>query len=475
MKEWQDMMDDPRKEVGDRYFNYLEPLFNKAMEGRPRAIEVSDSIMPSKRAVEERTKLDKALADKAQADADYITAKRAGEQVAAKAAFERGNTIQEQLDTMAKDSAPHIRATLDARKAQEEALTSIEESLDRVRRGETLGQDKMATGTAKTLADRAEKARGDYIAAALLEAAVTRRAQAKPAITTDEAVKAASELHDALTEWVTRAQAAPRRESLTEVITQPAQMRGTEVVRGAETEMRDLRPLEQRRFGAYDKAVQVVKEQLEQIRENLGNPTITPTRVEGLRMQFASTEAKKVAEAKGETATTVAGELRRRTEFVRNLMAKKPLSPLVKDTRDALNRAADVMDSGKASRNLLDAVEYVATNLAEGRRVLPQDVRAINEALQVGQQVAASVEGAPKQGQLDLLFEAPVRRSVLLRLTLASSVRLPETSSTPHPCAKPVPHLTAPKNSKPWRRNKAPRKPRSMPNVVSNASLIWRA
>ena len=407
MKEWQDMMDDPRKEVGDRYFNYLEPLFNKAVEGRPRAIEVSDLVMPSKRAAEERSKLDKALADKAQADADYITAKRAGEQVAAKAAFERGNTVQEQLDTMAKDSAPHVRATLDARKAQEEALTSIEESLDRVRRGETLGQDKMATGTAKTLADRADKARGDYISAALLEAAIARRAQAKPAITTDEAVKAASELHDALTEWVTRAQAAPRRESLTEVITQPAQMRGTEVVRGAETEMRDLRPLEQRRFGAYDKAVQVVKEQLEQIRENLGNPTITPTRVEGLKMQFASTEAKKVAEAKGETATTVAGELRRRTEFVRNLMAKKPLSPLVKDTRDALNRAADVMDSGKASRNLLDAVEYVATNLAEGRRVLPQDVRAINEALQVGQQVAASVEGAPKQGQLDLSFEAP--------------------------------------------------------------------
>jgi hypothetical protein len=407
MKEWQDMMDDPRKEVGDRYFDYLEPLFNKAIEGKPRAIEVNNLVMPSKRATEERARLDKALADKAQADADYITAKRAGEQVAAKAAFERGNTIQEQIDTMAKDSAPHVRATLDARKAQEEALTSIEESLDRVRRGETLGQDKMATGTAKTLAERAEKARGEYITSALIEAAITRRAQAKPAITTDEAVKAASELHDALTEWVTRAQAAPRRESLTEVVTQPAQMRGTQVVRGAETEMRDLRPLEQRRFGAYDKAVQVIKEQLEQIRENLGNPTITPTRVEGLKMQFASTEAKKVAEAKGETATTVAGELRRRTEFVRNLMAKKPLSPLVKDTRDALNRAADVMDSGKASRTLLDAVEYVATNLAEGRRVLPQDVRAINEALQVGQQVAASVEGAPKQGQLDLSFEAP--------------------------------------------------------------------
>lgn len=407
MKEWQDMMDDPRKEVGDRYFEYLDPLFNKAVEGRPRAIEVSNVVMPSKRAAEEKAKLNQALADKAQADADYITAKRAGEQAAAKAAFERGNTVQEQIDTMAKDAAPHVRATLDARKAQEEALNRIEESLDRVRRGETLGQDKMATGTAKTLAERAEKARGDYIAAALLEAAIARRAQAKPAITTDEAVKTASELHDALTEWVTRAQAAPRRESLTEVVTQPAQMRGTQVVRGAETEMRDLRPLEQRRFGAYDKAVQVVKEQLEQIRENLGNPTVTPTRVEGLKMQFASTEAKKVAEAKGETATTLAGELRRRTEFVRDLMSKKPLSPLVKDTRDALNRAADVMDSGKASKNLLDAVEYVATNLAEGRRVMPQDVRAINDALKLSQEVAASVEGAPKQGQLDLTFEAP--------------------------------------------------------------------
>ncbi len=41
---------------------------------------------------------------------------------------------------------------------------------------------------------------------------------------------------------------------LEERVVQPAQMRGTEVVRGAETDLVDPRPLEERRFGAYREA-----------------------------------------------------------------------------------------------------------------------------------------------------------------------------------------------------------------------------
>lgn len=387
------------RRTGETDFSYLDPMFEKALGGKQPVIKVNEAILPSDKASEDIGKLDKLLAEKEKADQDYVTAKRSNEQAAASAAFGRGNLALDQVNALAKDGPVHVQETIAARRAQQDALTRIEDELDKIRTGNFLGKEKgeTASGTMQTAVARAERARADYITAALQEAAIARRAQGRPAMTIDEATKAASELHTALSEWVNRVQALPRREALTEVVTKPAIVRGAETLLGAETEMRDLRPLEERRFGAYHPAVAVIKEQLDTLRSQLANPPRAPQRVETgpLKRQFAAEEARKTAEEKGETATTLAGELRRRTEFVRNKMSK--MGAMRPAARDALNAAADVMDAGKATREILDTVEPVVDAIVAGRQVTQKDVRAINEALAATRPTAEEQRAAGQQ------------------------------------------------------------------------------
>jgi len=392
------------RRTGETDFSYLDPMFEKALGGGQPVIKVNEAIKPSDKASEDIGKLDKLLAEKEKADQDYVTAKRSNEQAAASAAFGRGNLALDQVNALAKDGPVHIQETIAARRAQQDALTRIEDELDKIRTGNFLGKEKgeTASGTIQTTVARAERARADYISAALQEAAIARRAQGRPAMTVDEAIKAASELHTTLSEWVNRVQALPRREALTEVVTKPAIVRGAETILGAETEMRDLRPLEERRFGAYHPAVAVIKEQLDTLRNQLANPPRAPQRVETgpLKRQFAAEEASKTAEARGETATTLAGELRRRTEFVRNKMSK--MGAMRPAARDVLNAAADVMDAGKATRETLDTVEPVVDAIVAGRQVTQKDVRAINEALAATKPTAEEQRAA---GQTELFPE----------------------------------------------------------------------
>ena len=265
------------------------------------------------------------------------------------------------------------------------------------------------------LAKQAEEARGKYISAVLEEAAIHRRVAGKPALTYAEAIKASSRIHDVVGEWLSRARAVPKKPEFEEVIVQPAQMRANKIIRGAVTKRvlktRDLSTTPLNDFARLsDKEVKHFKAQIAKVVDNLSQLPSTATRETPLlKQQFATTEAQKVAEARGETAKTLAGELRRRTEFVRNLMAKPPLKPLTEETRKSLNlklldRAVDIMDSGKASRGLLDAVEPIVTNLAEGREVLSQDIQALDDAIKLYERTAQegeiAGEGAPGQGQL---------------------------------------------------------------------------
>ena len=402
------------RRTGETDFSYLDPMFEKALGGEQPVIKVNEAILPSDKSVDELGKLDKLLVEKEQADQDYVMA-RAGapkspsanrdtaapynKSAAASAAFGRGNLALDQINALAKDGPVHVQETIAARRAQQDALTRIEDELDKIRTGNFLGKEKgeTASGTVQTAVARAERARAEYISAALQEAAIARRAQGRPAMTVDEATKAASQLHEGINEWVNRVQALPRREALTEVVTRPAIVRGAETIVGAETEMRDTRPLEERRFGAYHPAVAVIKEQLDNIRTQLANPPRAPQRVETgpLKRQFAAEEATKTAEARGETATTLAGELRRRTEFVRNKMSK--MGAMRPAARDALNAAADVMDAGKATREILDTVEPMVDAIVAGRQVSQRDVRSIKEALAATRPTAEEQREAGQQ------------------------------------------------------------------------------
>ena len=398
---------------GETNFDYLDDMFGQAFENQAPAIAAPEGLRPTPAAPTIKRTVEKLIADRDQAEQDRVAANLAGERAAARAAAERAEQAKTALNRVSKevgDTAPYAAAIVNNRNVQEKALFDLEDVLDKIKRGAVLGGEatEEATTTRAALQAQADAAKKTYIRAVLAEAAAHRRAQGTPAIDTDAAVKAASEMDTALEELIVRLQAAPRRESLQEVITKPAQVRGTEVVSEAETEMRDMRPLEERRFGAPTEAVKVIQEQLANIREALSNARGEARKIEAepLTRQYASTEAKKVAEAKGETATTVGGELRRRTEYVRDLMGKPARSVLIPRVRELLNRAADVMDEGRATRDLLDAVENVASRLADGRRVNQTDAREINDALAAINKQAREGERVGRvEGQGELFTE----------------------------------------------------------------------
>ncbi len=368
--------------TGEANFDYLDPIFEKAMEGQQPVVAVNPAVKPSRDAKRIKTNIDTLTKAIDTAEQDYITAKRAGESSAASAAFGRGNQAIEQLQQFEQDEAggAYAQSVLKSRNDQQAALNSVEESLDRLRKGEVLSEDKMASSTQAGLVTRSEKARADFIKAVLQEAATHRRANGQPAMTTDEAVKAASELYDTFNEWIKRVQNEPKRDTSEAVMVEPAQMRANKLVREARYEQRkvfDSRPIEGYRFGAYPQAVQVMKDQLDQIRDRLGQVDVRAEKIEPLlKTQFATTEAEKTAEARGENTKTLSGELRRRSDYVGNMLEKAFTRNIPEELREVLEQAQDVIVRGKASRNLLDAVEVQAGRILRGEdtgtKIVPQ-------------------------------------------------------------------------------------------------------
>ena len=280
----------------------------------------------------------------------------------------------------------------DLRDQAEDALFDVEKLVDMLRNREQRLQGTLYAEDAAP-AKQVQEAKERYIRAVLQEAAAMRRIRGEKGVTLDEALKAADKINTELDELITRGQAVREVE---EVVTQPAQMRGTKIVSPAKTEMRDTRPLEQRPFGKYRAALGTILEGVNKTRQELvaAKPAAAQRNASVLKMQFADVEADRVAEARGEKATTLTGELRRRAEFVRNKMGRlKGMRPAA---RDALNKVADAIDENRVTRDLLDAAEVVIDSALRGQMPLERDIRAINDAL------AAMTETPAEQRQLEM-------------------------------------------------------------------------
>ncbi len=421
-------------ETLDKDLSHLEPLFNKAFEGKAPIIEVNENLMPTRNAKIVRENVNTLLQQADDVEAAYRAARRAGNRAAAVSAFAQKQIITKKLNALTEETpagdltagkqkppgeidtrASYAREVVQLRRQQQKALEDIEVTLNTLRAGDVMGREiepvrdpetgqitmkpveigkGVAGASGAVLAQRAETLRGDYINALLKEAATHRRALGKAPITVDEATKAASRVYDVVSEWIERSKAKPlprfvEKPEFVEKIVQPAQKRAGKIIRGAVTERAysekppakapegqdfttgkwekfptgkpnppfvwefiDSRPVEGR-FNEIarlsDKEVKHFKAQIDNVVKDLEEiPSEVSRETPLLKQQFAGTEAQKTAEAKGETATTVGGELRRRTEFVRNLMAKPPLKPLTEETRKTLNlklldRAVDIM------------------------------------------------------------------------------------------------------------------------------------
>lgn len=329
---------------------------------------------------------------------------------------DKAQETRDQINDIRTNSDGYLKLAFDTRAEQDTALNRFVETLTDIRAGVYFGgagrAPEASVTTLEGLKKQANEFKAAYIRAALQEAAMHRRAEGRPALTRDEALKSASDmdaaLSDALEEISTRAP-ADRSDAYKETrIVLPAQMRSGQVVQSAVTETRDSRPLEERPFGAPRAAQEVIVEGLNvlpQIRDALIGKRQARVEKPVIRTQFASTEAAKVAEERGETAKTLKGELARRTESVRNKMSKMRDVPA--PAQNVLNEAADVMDAGKASRGLLDAVEGVVDDIAAGRTPRMSDLRAVKDTLKAAEPTAVEQQAA---GQKELFGTTTDRR-----------------------------------------------------------------
>ena len=463
-----------QKRTAEPNFDYLDPMFEQALSGQS-AVKVNENLRPLREAPTVRRTVEQLLENAEKADSEYRALRRQGNRDAAMESFQRLSEANDQLNAMVKGGAAdedgrasYARELINARRAQQEAMARVEDATLGVKTEQTLGRDMTGANTEAGLVKRAEDARADFIKAALQEAAIHRRALNKPALTTDEALVAASKLHDTFNNWIERSKAKPvaeitERPTFETVIVQPAQMRANKIVRAAVTERRysDIKPpppAGQGFNGSWKKIdtpkIKALKDQITTVVEGSATADLdkrsnaaiqdtirelskkmppflwkwTPTEsadtrlneisklseaevkhfksiiesarnklteeapskvqkleAKPLNVQFASEEAKKTAEARGETATTLGGELRRRTEFVRNKMSK--MGRMRPGARDALNAAVDIMDAGKATRELLDKVEPVVDAIVARRDVKQVDIQAIKDAIRASETV----------------------------------------------------------------------------------------
>jgi hypothetical protein len=397
------------------FFKYMvEPKLEKISEGKPPVIAVNAALMPfaqPKQAERVRSKINELIDQVDTSQKERDAALRSNNRDAATAAFERGNQALEQLNAFAEptpagdltkgkfpsaatspQASVYAQEVLRTRNEQDTALNTIEDKIDRLRRGDALGKENaepgkgMAAAAPKILAQQAEEARGKYISAVLEEAAIHRRVAGKPALTYDEAIKAASRIHDVVGEWLSRAQAVPKKPELEEVVVQPAQMRANKIVRGAITKRvlktRDLANTPLNDIARLsDKEVKHFKAQIAKVVDSLSEmPSQVSRETPLLKQQFATTEAQKVAEARGETAKTAGGEMRRLREYVGNMIDKALTRNIpegaVTETedgpvrtqgiREALERVKEIIDDGKASKTLLDAAQNQAARILRG-------------------------------------------------------------------------------------------------------------
>lgn len=378
--------------------DYLNDLAGEALgKGSGKvAVEPPAGVQPSAKAPDVLGRIDALTNQRDQAAKDADLNFRSGNSTAGREALAKQKTADDALAlAQSEDAAPYVQHLVEQRNKQQSSLLDLESAVDDLINGRYLNkldvgvsasrQIGLASSTKQGLLDRIKAAKTAYINSVLLESATKRRALGKENLSTDEALRAASDIAATLNEWVTRGLANPRHAALQEQVVQQAQMRGNKLVRGAITKMvepTDTRPPEERRFGAYRQAVEVLKEQLEGARNKLFAVPERGVREQPfMRTQFAAEEAAKTGAERGEGAATLGGELRRRREAAADKVSKALARPDVpEDIRAALDSALTALEQGRGSKDvtsaeptqqftpgLIDAAEELATRILEGR------------------------------------------------------------------------------------------------------------
>ena len=452
LRDWMDESRDKFQPSTDSDFNYLNGMFESAFKGQPQPIAVNENLRPLRAAPTVRKTVEDLLDIVDTADREQRSYRTAGNRAAAVEAIKRRDAASNQLNAMSAEKpagaettglkrgpaeednrASYARELIAARRGQQEAMAKLEDATSGLRSQQLLGKESeqvrnpetgkmetqlvdfgkgVASNTEEGLTKRAAEAQAQFIKNALQEAAIHRRAAGKPALSTDEALIAASKIHDTFNDWINRSKEKGSPAVYKDVETFKAQFRSNKLVISSEMERKLVQDAVKR---ISDAEVKHFKARADTLRNKLSEEAPSKVqRVEAglLKRQFATEEAKKTAEAKGETATTLGGQLRRRKEYVSNLLDRalalknlpeggkfeytdvdgKTSVVQVKGMREALERAKDMIEDGIVDTRLLDAAENQAERVLRGQD-LGQVTRMGREQIAEGRQVVRNVPG----------------------------------------------------------------------------------
>ena len=255
-----------------------------------------------------------------------------------------------------------------AREFQEtadDALVKIQESLDKIAKGETLDSSrpdmrKFASATSDIIRQQALEAKPQYVDAVMNRVANERAAEGQQPITTDQAAKAAVQIDAALDAFIN----------------------------GQATETALLRQLDVLRARLLVARPELRKQ---------GLPTEGP-----LSAQSNYREAQRVAEERGETAQTLEGQLRRQRDYVGGLIERViPTGTIPRNTRALLQQTQTAIEDGIATREVLDLAEDIASRVQRGQNT-QAELPKLNAALRSMQQA----QGPGIEGGQQSLFGA---------------------------------------------------------------------
>lgn len=225
--------------------------------------------------------------------------------------------------------------------------------MDDYRKGRFFGEKgaerdiELASSTREGLLRDTEEARNDVTDALVNEIAYRRIEQGLRPFTKQEATEFSLNVDNLLAEIVRRSTALPSGYSTQTIVIEPAQMRGSEIVKAAKVITRDTRDLRDRQFGAPQRAIEVLAEAIRQAKETAvaeGKRAVRAGEKPLLKKQYAAAP----------------------TDLIKDLDRVLRIENLQPDVANTLEQARRRLEEGGASEGLKELVEEQVGRILRG-------------------------------------------------------------------------------------------------------------
>ena len=252
-----------------------------------------------------------------------------------------------------KPSGVYKKQAEDARKTADGSFKDIVALMDDYRVGRFFGEEAspaqraLASSKREDLISQSDTLRKDVVDGLIKEIAYERQLRGLRSFTRDEAIGAGIRIDEALQELITRSTALPRGAAVKDVVIEPAQMRGTEIVKAARTARIDPRPLSERQFGNPRRAVEVLSEYIKQVKDEAVDAGKRPVRAGEkplLKKQYAAAP----------------------TDLIKDLDRVLRMENLQPDVANTLEQARRRLEEGGASVGLEELVEEQVGRILRG-------------------------------------------------------------------------------------------------------------